>query len=155
MPQTNRIIGKFNLTVKALPANATSSIITFSDANTAGFKENTGDTVTKVPCTVNFKQSTPTIKDWDVTITEEADQPNGYIWKAIATPGDGKLTKFDVTFTDINAATLTKSIADTETLGGWNTDLTFFVGLSTDKTAHPGVTSAWDIAVDQGNVNIK
>ena len=105
------------------------------------------------PVTIGTPAST--VKDWDVTITEEADQPNGYIWKAVATPGDGKLTKFDVTFTDTNAATLTKSIADTETLGGWNTDLTFFVGLSTDKTAHPGVTAAWDIAVNQGKVNIK
>ena len=152
--ETNRVIGKYTLTVIAVPAD-NKSTFSIVEANVASTKENSGDTVTKVPCTVNFKQSTPTIKDWDVTITEEADQPNGYIWKAVATPGDGKLTKFDVTFTDTNSETLTKSIADTETLGGWNTDLTFFVGLSTDKTAHPGVTAAWDIAVHQGKVNIK
>ena len=149
--QTNRIIGKFNLTVKALPADATSSIITFSDANTAGFKENTGDTVMKVPCTVNFKAPTPVENPWAFTVTTDvnAKKTNGYIWDVTGTKGDGDLTSFVATFTNEDETatgedkTLIKTIdgADLAALSNWNTAPAFAIGLKTDKAVTADFTA--------------
>lgn len=149
--KTDKVIGKFYLTVASVPASGSSELTI--TGHTGGYKENTGDTVTTVPATVNFKSAEPTVTPWEVTITEEPKYDNGYIWKADTAKGDGNLTKFDVTFTDADSNTLTRSILSSDKSGtfDWNTATTFYVGL---KTARTGVTAAWDIAAKDGEKDV-
>lgn len=140
--KTDRVIGKFYLTVKSVPASGSSELTI--TGHTGGYKENTGDTVTTVPATVTFKSSEPTATPWEVTITEEPAQAHGYIWKVDTTKGDGDLTKFDVTFTDDTPETFERSILSaTKDAYNWNAPTSFYVGLYTTRT---GVTADWKAA---------
>lgn len=148
--KTDRVIGKFYLTVASVPASGSSELTI--TGHTGGYKENTGDTVTTVPATVKFASAEPTVTPWEVAITAEPKYENGYIWKADTTKGDGNLTKFDVTFTDADSNTLTRSILSSDKSGtfDWNAATTFYVGLKTART----VTAAWDIAAKDGEKDV-
>lgn len=138
--QSDYVIGKFKFKVKALPASGTSSVIGFGTGagdNAVGNYNSVKFDLTKTPLTVNFKQTnTP----WKFTITEDADTADGYIWKVVTTTkGDGDLSKFDVTFTDINTSETLPKTVNFGSAMSWNTDATFYVGLKTSRT----VTAAW------------
>ena len=152
----NYVIGKFTLKVKEGVTVSSYDLTLSNDANhtyVSTMGENSGDPLTIVPATVTFKATEPTVTPWEVTITDGSQYANGYIWKADTAKGDGNLTKFDVTFTDSESNTLTRSILSSDKSGtfDWNTATTFYVGL---KTARTGVTAAWDIAAKDGEKDV-
>lgn len=148
---TDTVIGVYYLTVKD-GVSVSSTTLSLSNFGMLSGGESAKDTVTTEPFTVNFKSAEPTVTPWEVTITEEPKYANGYIWKADTVKGDGNLTKFDVTFTDSDSNTLTRSILSSDKSGtfDWNAATTFYVGLKTART----VTAAWDIAAKDGEKDV-
>jgi hypothetical protein len=154
--EANAVIGKFHFTAKS-DINSDNQI-TFKLLNDETYMSSTGvpnEKMITTDVTVPAKtvDPEPTVTPWEVTITEEPKYDNGYIWKADTAKGDGNLTKFDVTFTDSESNTLTRSILSSDKSGtfDWNTATTFYVGL---KTARTGVTAAWDIAAKDGEKDV-
>ena len=149
------VLGNFTFKVKAVP-EAGSSSITFDKGvcDVLQYGENTSDSLTLVPCTVNFKQATPPAPvetPWEFTVTTDANakKTNGYIWDVTGTKGDGDLTSFVATFTNEDETatgedkTLIKTIdgADLAALSNWNTAPAFAIGLKTDKAVTADFTA--------------